>query len=67
MLQWEPENFGTERQHYSVFDVFTKQKIVIIKSLIQSNGMLESKSLLPMPEFSGYQAVYNYYKKNDLV
>ena len=22
----EPENYGTERQYYSVFDVFTKQK-----------------------------------------
>ena len=34
-MQWEPENYGTERQHYSVFDVVTKQQILISNLLNQ--------------------------------
>ena len=29
LLQWEPGNYGTEIQHYSVFNVVTKQQILI--------------------------------------
>ena len=29
MLHWEPENYGTDGQHHSVFDVVTKHKTLI--------------------------------------
>ena len=29
LLQWEPENYGTERQHHSVIDVVTSQTKII--------------------------------------
>ena len=33
LLQWEPENYGTERQHHSVFDVVTSQTKLITNLL----------------------------------
>ncbi len=52
-----------------LFDVVTKQKklnYLLIKSLIQFNGSAhESKMSLPMTQFSGYHASYEYCKIND--
>ena len=44
MLQWEPENYGTEIQHCSVFDVVTYQKKYNLSNhLFSCMGLLESK------------------------
>ena len=46
LLQWEPENYGTERQHHSVFDVVTSQTKLIsnlLNHLTSYMGLLESK------------------------
>ena len=58
MIQGEPENYGIERQHYSELDVVTKQKkiLLVTKSLIQLK-QTQSKSRLPVLEFSGHRAV----------
>ena len=61
LLQWKPENYATERQHHSVFDVVTSQTKLIsnlFNYLSSYMGLLESKLSLPMPDFSGYHATW---------
>ena len=46
-LQWEPENYGTERQHHSVVDVIVTSKTKLISNLLHPSfsymGQLQSK------------------------
>ena len=54
MLQWEPENYGTERQHHSVFNVIVTSQTKLIGNLL--NHLSSLKCL------SGYHAAKEYYK-----
>ena len=61
LLQWEPEIYGTERQHHSVFDVIVTSQTKLISNWLNHLSFYMGLSLncrLPMPEFSCYHEYY---------
>ena len=57
-LQWEPENCGIRRLHWNNTKVYLMlllcDNFCVIWSLDYLKSWLESKSRLPIPEFSGF-------------
>ncbi len=69
MIQWEPENYGTERQHHSVFNVIVTSQTKLISNLLNHlssyMGLLEYKLSSSYARFSGYHAAHVYHKTKD--